>query len=73
MDAMRQMYKKANEVLKQIGESTHPVCAPLDHPLFAFGGKRVAKNEELICHAEQSEASIVHHAFLRLDPSLRSG
>ena len=22
---------------------THPVCAALDHPLFAFGGKRVIK------------------------------
>jgi hypothetical protein len=23
--------------------TTHPVCAPLDDPLFAFGGKRVGE------------------------------
>jgi len=27
-------------------ESTHPVYAALDHPLFACGGKRVKKKKE---------------------------
>jgi hypothetical protein len=24
---------------------THPICASLDHPLFAYGGKRVKKGK----------------------------
>ena len=26
-------------------QTTHPICASLDHPLFACGGKRVAKKD----------------------------
>jgi len=49
-------------------ESTHPVVAALDHPLFAFGEKRELKNVEThhmrlffmrkyTCHPERSEGS----------------
>ncbi|MDN5286861.1 MAG: hypothetical protein JWR38_3135 [Mucilaginibacter sp.] len=49
---------------------THPDISAsrrIVDPLFGFAGKRVKEN--IICHAERSEASIKRHKYSRIDPS----
>jgi len=41
--------------LIQVAESTHPVYASLDHPLFACGRKRVKKKERKPLYARSGE------------------
>jgi hypothetical protein len=50
-----------------LAESTHPVCAALDLPLFAFGGKRVRKKySSLFCSPLFEEERVVGELTPRL-------
>jgi hypothetical protein len=52
-------------------ELTHPVIASLDHPLFAFGGKR-GLNAFILTVFLSNEGSIQQHVYRIIDASLCS-
>jgi hypothetical protein len=37
------VHEKTESLIGMGVQKTHPVCASLDHPLLAYGGKRVGK------------------------------
>ena len=44
-------------------EPTHPIYASLDHPLFAFGGKRVEKKEMKTPSMREAERGVTSAAM----------
>jgi hypothetical protein len=42
-------------MIDELVARTHPIIASLDHPLFAFGGKRENKNKDNPLSAQRRE------------------